>query len=154
MCIFLGQGQYYDRCITETAQVHMIWELFRFIASFSSSKDFLEASQQNSHQGNNVPTIVFVFFDGIMKDVAGWLKMSLLVFIYSWVDALARMGVTVVGQEFGIDDTSQTDTPLEIVQMMKGVTTVGDHMKQKVMQILHVAPSTRSVCAGHVIRTL
>ena len=89
-----------------------------------------------------------------MKDVAGWLKMSLLVFIYSWVDALARMGVTVVGQEFGVDDTSQTDTPLEIVQMMKGVATVGDHMKQKVMQILHVAPSTRSVCAGHVIRTL
>ena len=29
MCIFLGQGQYDDRCITETAQVHMIWVLFK-----------------------------------------------------------------------------------------------------------------------------
>ena len=60
-------------------------------------------------------------------------------------DALTRMGVIVIGQEFGVDDANQTDTPLEIMQMMKGITTVGDHMKQKVMQTLHVAPPTRSV---------
>ena len=66
--------------------------------------------------------------------------------------ALTRTGVTVIGQEFNEDDTNQSDTPLEIVQMMRGITTVGDHMKQKVMEILHMAPSTRSVWRSHVIR--
>lgn len=69
-------------------------------------------------------------------------------------DALTRMGVIVIAQEFGINDTNQTDTPLEIVQMMKGITTVGDHMRQKVMETLHIAPPTRSVCRGHVIRSV
>ena len=58
----------------------------------------------------------------------------------------------VIGEEFDDDNTNQADTPLEIVQMMKGVTNAGDHMRQKVMQILHVAPSTRSVCTNHVIK--
>ena len=60
-------------------------------------------------------------------------------------DTLTRMGVTVIGQEFNVDDTDHADTPLEIVQMMKGITTVGDHMRQKVMEILHVSPPTKSV---------
>ena len=34
-------------------------------------KDFIEASQQNSHQGNNIPEVVFIFFDGITKNVSG-----------------------------------------------------------------------------------
>lgn len=57
----------------------------------------------------------------------------------SLTDALTRMGVTVIGQEFNVDDTNQIDTPLEIAQIMKGIDTVGDHMRQKVMEILHVA---------------
>ena len=70
----------------------------------------------------------------------------------SFTDALTRIGVTVIGQEFDKDDTNQSDTPLEIVQMMRGIATVGDHMKQKVMGILHVAPPTRSVRRNDVIR--
>lgn len=63
-----------------------------------------------------------------------------------FTDTLTRIGVIVIGQEFNENDTNQADTPLEIVQMMRGIdTTVGDHMKQKIMEILHVAPPTRSV---------
>ena len=55
------------------------------------------------------------------------------------------MGVIVIGQEFNEDDTNQTDSPLETVQMMKGITTDGNHMKQELIKVLHVAPPTRSV---------
>jgi len=64
------------------------------------------------------------------------------------------MNVTVIGQEFNVDDHDQTDTPLEIVQMMKGISTVGEHMRQKVIEILHVVPPTKLVYRSHVIRIL
>ena len=53
------------------------------------------------------------------------------------------MGVIVIGQEFNADDLDQTDTPLEIAQMMKGITTVGDDMRINLMEVLHVAPPTK-----------
>ena len=110
----------------------------------SPLKDFIEASQQNFCQGNNIPSVLFVFFDGITKNVSGEQTILLVFVLICFTDALTRIGVIVIGQEYNGDDTSQTDTPLEIVQMMKEITTVGDHMKQKVMEILHIAPPTRS----------
>lgn len=49
--------------------------------SHDLTKDFIEASQQNSHQGDNIPMVVFVFFDGITKSVSGRSGYSYLVSI-------------------------------------------------------------------------
>ena len=110
-----------------------------------SPKDLIEASQQNPQQGNKNPAVVFVFFDGIIKNVSGMAGCLCGFLLVCFTDALTRMGVIVIGQEFDKDDTNQTDSPLEIAQMMKGIATVGNHMKQELMEILHVAPPTRSV---------
>ena len=49
----------------------------------------------------------------------------------------------MVGQQFDADNLDQTDTPLEIVQVLRGIPTATDQMRQAVQQVLHVATPTR-----------
>jgi len=60
-----------------------------------------------------------------------------------YIAALQKVGVAVVGQQFDAGSLDQTDTPLEIVKVLRGIPIVSDHMRQAVQQVLHVATPTR-----------
>ena len=77
-----------------------------------------------------------------MLQVIGWVGLHIFI-MESYIDALQKVGVAVVGQKFDAGRLDQTDTPLEIVQVLRGIPTVGDHMRQAVQQVLHVATPTR-----------
>ena len=60
-----------------------------------------------------------------------------------------------MGQQFSADNLDQSDTPLEIVQVLRGIPTATDHMRQAVQQVLHVDTPTRLIylvaeCDQHV----